>query len=422
MGKESIRFIHAGDFHLERPMQDLIDLPEHLKQTLVDAPWKSAEAIFETAIIENVDFVLLAGDLLNPVSCGAAGPAFLIQQFEDLQKRNIQVYWAGGQVDDPDRWPDAVALPSNVHLFSKRQLEPVIYRRNGFALATILGRSSDGRESIRAAEFQTEADDTYVIALAHGIADRDSLLSQRIDYWALGGNHERQTLHGEAPHMRICGTPQGRSFTEDGAHGYWTVEVDGNHDAQITAQDVDVFRYVTQTLDTEDLAMGRDVRQLMTKRISRLQSENGTRHLIVNWRIEMDLENATQVGPAALEEILSWLRREYGHGSCSVWSTDIEVLSPKAFPKKWQEEETILGDFLRTCADSRKNLGKNINLKTLVESETPGNPVWQSLLVNDDVNTVTGMLDRATLLGVDLLRGHKIDLLASTRKFGGTKA
>ena len=168
--------------------------------------------------------------------------------------------------------------------------------------------------------------------------------------------------------------------------------------------------------------MGRDVRQLMTKRIARLQSENGTKHLIVNWRIEMDLENATQVGPAALEEMLSWLRREYGHGSCSVWSTDIEVISPKAFPKKWQEEETILGDFLRTCADSRKNLGKNINLKTLVESETPGNPAWHSMLVNEEANAVTGMLDRATLLGVDLLRGHKIDLLASTRKFGGTKA
>ena len=160
----------------------------------------------------------------------------------------------------------------------------------------------------------------------------------------------------------------------------------------------------------------------MTKRVSRLQSENGTRNLIVNWRIEMDLENASQVGPAALEEILSWLRREYGHGSCSVWSTDIEVISPKEFPKKWQEEETILGDFLRTCSDSRKSLGKNVNLKTLVESETPGNPAWQSLLVNEDSNTVTGMLDRATLLGVDLLRGHKIDLLASTRKFGGTKA
>ena len=91
MSKESIRFLHAGDFHLERAMQDLTDLPEHLKASLVDAPWKAAEAVFEAAIVENVDFVLLSGDLLNPISCGAVGPAFLIEQFERLEQRKIPV-------------------------------------------------------------------------------------------------------------------------------------------------------------------------------------------------------------------------------------------------------------------------------------------------------------------------------------------
>ncbi len=422
MGKESIRFIHAADFHLERPMQDLLDLPEHLKSLLVDAPWKAVENLFEMAIVENVDFVLLAGDLLNPVSCGAVGPAFLLDHFERLNQAKIQVYWAAGTVDDPDRWPESVALPPNVHLFSKKQVEPLMFRRNGVPLATILGRSNDGRESIRAAEFQVDEDDTYVIALAHGKAERDTLMSQKIDFWALGGLHNRQTLHGEAPHMRVCGSPQGRSFSEPGAHGCFMIEVDGNHDAQIVANDVDLFRYTTQTLDLEDLAMGRDIRSLMSKRISRMQSENGTKHLIVEWKIEMDLENAATVGPAALDEILSWVRREYGHGACSVWSTDISVLSPKEFPKKWQEEDTILGDFLRTATENRKTFGKDINLKPFVESETPGSPVWQSMLYQDDPVTTNATLDRSTLLGVDLLRGHKLDLLAPTKRFGGTKS
>lgn len=422
MGKESIRFLHAGDFHLEKPMQDLTDLPDHLKAALTEAPWKAAEAVFESAIVEAVDFVLLSGDLLNPISTGAAGPAFLLEHFERLAQRKIPIYWAGGTVDDPDRWPDAVPLPSNVHYFSKKQVEPMVFRRNGSPLATIIGRSNDGRESIRAAEFQSDKDDTYVIALAHGMADRESLLSERIDFWALGREHERQTLHGEAPHMRICGTTQGRSFEEPGAHGFWTVEVDGDHDAQLTATDCDVFRYITQTLDVEDLALGRDMRELMTKRIARLQTEHGSRHLIVRWRVELDLENASMVGPDAIDEILAWLRREYGHGACSVWSTDIEVLSPKTYPSKWQEEDTILGDFLRTSQENRKTHGGQLNLKPLVESETPGTSTWMNVLV-DDTPAVTGAaLDRATLLGVDMLRGHKVDLLASTRRFGGNRS
>jgi len=421
MGKESFRFLHAGDFHLERPMQDLTDIPEHLKAALVDAPWKAAEAFFETAILENVDFVLLTGDLLNPISTGASGPAFLLEQFERLAQRNILVYWAGGAVDDPDRWPEAVSLPANVHFFSKKEVESVVFRRNGSALVTILGRSSDGRESIRSAEYQCDADGTYVIALAHGNADREALLSERIDFWALGNEHNRKTLHGEAPHMRVCGTPQGRGFDEEGPHGFWTVEVDGTHDAQIVTTDVDHFRYITQTLDVEDMAMGRDMRELMSKRISRLQSEHGTRHLIVRWRVELDLENASMVGPEAIDEILGWLRREYSHGACSVWSTEIEVLSPKSYPAKWQEEDTILGDFLRTSQEHRKSMGQHLNLKPLLESETPGTAAWQQLLVDDTPSVTSSALDRATLLGVDMLRGHKVDLIAPTRRFGGTR-
>jgi len=421
MGKESIRFLHAGDFHLERPMQDLTDIPEHLKAALVDAPWKAAEAFFEAAIVESVDFVLLSGDLLHPISTGAAGPAFLLEHFEKLAQHKIPVYWVGGTVDDPERWPEAVPLPPNVHYFSRKEVESVVFRRNGTPLATIVARSSDGRESIRSAEFQCESDGTYVIAMAHGHADRDALQSERIDFWAIGNDHNRKTLHGEAPHMRVCGTLQGRSFEEDGAHGYWTVEVDGDHDAQIVATDGDLFRYITQTLDVEDLAMGRDMREVMSKRIARLQNEHGSRHLIIRWRVELDLENTMLVGPEAIDEILGWLRREYGHGSCSVWSTQIDVLSPKTYPNKWQEEDTILGDFLRISQEHRKAQGLQLNLGPIVESETPGTAVWQQILIDEDPAERAVALEQATLLGVDLLRGHKVDLIAPTRRFGGTR-
>ena len=66
--------------------------------------------------------------------------------------------------DDPDRWPDAVSLPPNVHLFSKRQVETTIYRRNSLPIATLIGRSSDGRESIRGAEYRHEPDNTIACA------------------------------------------------------------------------------------------------------------------------------------------------------------------------------------------------------------------------------------------------------------------
>ncbi len=85
----------------------------------------------------------------------------------------------------------------------------------------------------------------------------------------------------------------------------------------------------------------------------------------------MDLENASVVGPSALEDLLNWLRREFGHGTPACWSVDIEVLPPKQLPKKWQDEDNDPRDFLRVSAGHRKNAAKELNLKPLVDGETP---------------------------------------------------
>ncbi len=421
MAKESFRFIHASDFHLERPLQDILELPDHLKRVLVEAPWRAAEAVFEHAVVENVDFIVLAGDILNPIATGAQGVAFLLEQFEAMRSRNIQVYWAGGNADDPDRWPSAVSLPGNVHLFSKKQVEPVVFRRHQTPLVTLLGRSCDGSETVRAAEYVFEPDDNFVIAVAHGNADAETLLSERVDYWALGGSHQPEVLSGEQPVIRYCGAVQSRSLVEPGPHGFVFVDVDAQRKLQIHQVEVDQVRYSVQEIDAEDMALGRDLRQLLAKRVARVQSEGAGRHVLVKWRVHMDLENASLVGPTAIDDLLSWLRREFGHGSPSCWSTDIEILSPKQLPAKWHDEDTILGDFLRTAATHRKEQAKSLNYKAIVDAETPGTNLWQTMLTSSDNAAQLATLDRSTLLGVDLLRGHQIDLLAPTRRFGGSE-
>ncbi len=107
---------------------------------------------------------------------------------------------------------------------------------------------------------------------------------------------------------------------EQGAHGCYLVEVGSNRKTQVHAIDVDAFRYRDETIDADDMAIGRDLRQLMTKLINRLQAEANGRHVLVRWHIQMDLENASVVGPAALEELIVWLRREFGYGAPATWS------------------------------------------------------------------------------------------------------
>src|SRR5262245_15288823 len=115
MSFEPVRFLHASDLHLEQPPYGLADIPEHLRSRLIEAPYSAATRLFDAAVAEKVDFVILAGDVLDLHAAGARGLLFLADQFTRLAERNIDIYWAPGEVDLPERWPAAtVPLPANV--------------------------------------------------------------------------------------------------------------------------------------------------------------------------------------------------------------------------------------------------------------------------------------------------------------------
>ena len=95
-GKPSLRLLHASDLHLEQPIYGLAEVPDHLRELLIEAPYHAAEQVFEAALAEDVDAVLLAGDVLNVDRAGPPAIMLLLEQFARLGDRGIPVYWAGG--------------------------------------------------------------------------------------------------------------------------------------------------------------------------------------------------------------------------------------------------------------------------------------------------------------------------------------
>ena len=122
MPGESFRFIHASDFHLETPLGDLDSLPPHLHELMAEAPRQAARAVFEAALADNIDFLVLSGDLLNPQAAGPHGMSMLLDYFEQLNTKETPVFWCAGLSDAPEKWPESVPLPPNVTLFSKHDL------------------------------------------------------------------------------------------------------------------------------------------------------------------------------------------------------------------------------------------------------------------------------------------------------------
>ena len=407
MPGESFRFIHASDFHLETPLGDLDELPPPLRDAMATAPHQAVAAIFEAALSNNIDFVVLTGDLLNPQTAGPYGMNLLLEQFEKLHQADTPVYWATGKVDDPQKWPDACVMPPNVTLFPKDRCQEILVERGGRAICRLAGRGSDGRTSMHVPGYQCEPSDEFTIGIGHGEATLETLAEARFDFWCLGGRHNRLELKSDDEVVALySGTPQGRGLTESGSHGYSIVDVDAELNVRVSDLPVDLFRYCKVSLAAADISSVGSIENLMGERLVRLQHEAGGRHLIIGWEIGADnAESLAEIGDG--ETLLEWVRREYGHGSPSAWSTSLRVRPPQKYPKSWHDEDTILGDYLRVAADRRKAESTATNLLPMTE-EHPGLANSTTTLLAEVPQTRRNeTLDQATLLGVELLRGRK---------------
>ncbi|MEN6450590.1 MAG: hypothetical protein ABFC96_08880, partial [Thermoguttaceae bacterium] len=66
MSIRPFRFIHASDFHLERPLMGVAEVPDHLRPLFLDAPYTAARQVFDAALAEDADFVVLGGGIVVP--------------------------------------------------------------------------------------------------------------------------------------------------------------------------------------------------------------------------------------------------------------------------------------------------------------------------------------------------------------------
>ena len=51
MPNRPFRFLHASDFRLDAVPRGLTEVPDHLRDTLLDAPFQAAKRVFDTALV-----------------------------------------------------------------------------------------------------------------------------------------------------------------------------------------------------------------------------------------------------------------------------------------------------------------------------------------------------------------------------------
>ena len=332
-----------------RPLGGLDRLPAALRERILDAPYAAAARVFDAALAERVDFVVLTGNLCNLHAPDPKAVDFLREQLTRLTDCGIEVYLAGGKNDPPDLWPAALPLPEGVRWFAET-VDQFHFRREGETLAVLCG-SSRGQEFIDQHEYMRPHEAPLAIAIAGDVAAPNvSRITQRnFNYWALGGRAAASTLAQSPTGIHYAGSTQGLCPTETSAGGCTLVRLEGIDGPRLRRIETDALRYHTERIVLASGNSRDDLEMLLFERLASLSEAAAGRHLLITLEIAAEDQLAAALhASGAIESFLHDLREEFGSRESSVWPVALHVAPPESYPAAWLEEDSVLGEYLRT--------------------------------------------------------------------------
>lgn len=249
-----VRFIHAADLHLGAPIRGLAALSDEWAARLQTAIPEAYDRVIEAALIREVDFVVLAGDMFDASYCSYCDYLHFFEGLEKLDAAGIPAYLITGNHDPYTSWARNVGrLPKSAHMLGVGVPTFELYEREGEPLCLVGGRSYYAQawpidEEVSAGitranaigalsdAHPTAAEAPFAIGIIHTGLEIDAskaattestLLETDIDYWACGHLHRHLVRPiADDPRIVFPGCVQGRDIKESGERGCYLVELE----------------------------------------------------------------------------------------------------------------------------------------------------------------------------------------------------
>jgi hypothetical protein len=402
MPSPTLKFLQAGDFHLEQPLGGVEEVPADLREVFLEAPFLAAEQVFETALVEDVDGLLLTGDLVDLDHAGPRAIVFLLRQFQRLADHGIEIYWAGGPIDPPDAWPPSAPLPPNVHVFPIGRVETFEHRRGDVVIARIQGTSRTAGQPLNDSGFHRDANGLFTIGVAYGTSAAPGTEGDRVHFMALGGQHRRQTVDQSPGIAHYAGTPQGRNPEETGSRGCTLISVDETGHVKARFVATDAIRWISETIEITAGVVEADLLGQIQERVLKMRSNHPDRDLLVSWRITGRGALVNALRPAGYAgELVGRLRKQYAESSPRLWSVDIHCDERIDCPGEWYDQETILGDMLRQFRTLESDEDAPLSLADFLPPRLREGTL--ASLAEVAVHERSGLLSAASKLGLELI-------------------
>ncbi|HEV3343519.1 MAG TPA: DNA repair exonuclease [Pirellulales bacterium] len=281
------RFLHAADIHLDSPLRGLERYEGAPIDEIRGATRQALSNLVQLAIDQEVDFVLIAGDLYDGDWRDHRTGLFFVSEMARLRDAGIPVFLIAGNHDAANRMTRSLRLPENVFRFSTKKPETrsldrlgVSIHGQGFATAACTENLAQAYPKPIGGHFNIGLLHTSAAgSLAHATYAEcayDDLRGKQYDYWALGHIHQRGPVWGDQ-RIHFSGNVQGRHIRETGAKGCLVVTVDDRQQAEIRFEPLDVLRWERCLVDASEADDAYAVVESTTHALTELVAAGGGR-------------------------------------------------------------------------------------------------------------------------------------------------
>lgn len=250
----SFSFLHAADLHLDSPLKGLERHDGLPTERIRDASRRALDRMIDTAIANNVAFVVIAGDLYDGSWKTVSTGRYMAAALGRLRELGIRVFLLQGNHDAASVLSKDLPLPEGVDRFPSHKSASFTIESLGVALH---GQSFATRHvpDDMTPSYPAPMEGYFNIGVLHtslsghggphetyAPSTVQGLRAKGYDYWALGHVHQRMILDGGTP-IVYPGVLQGRHIRETGEKGIILVTVENHAITAIEPVSCDVVRW-----------------------------------------------------------------------------------------------------------------------------------------------------------------------------------
>jgi DNA repair exonuclease SbcCD nuclease subunit len=326
------RFVHAADIHLDSPLRSLALRDTELADLIGNATRRAFANLVELCLNEQVDALLLAGDLYDGEQTSMKTARFLAAQIRRLHEAGIQGFIIRGNHDALSRITKELTFPDTVKVFGGRA-DVVQVECPGVAIAVHgLSFAQPRAPDSLLPRYRPPLPGMVNIALMHtsldGAPGHDDyapckaaeLHAAGFDYWALGHIHKRSIPEGRCK-VVMPGMPQGRDIGESGPKSVTLVTVADDRSITIEERLTSVAQFEAVPVNLTGIEDWRDMLDRITTDLQRTRENVASEHLVARlqltgrtplaWRIRGDrdllwneaVNQASGIGKTWIEKI-----------------------------------------------------------------------------------------------------------------------